>query len=233
MPGQDCSPPQPTWFVQSLACFQEALELTDPEDAPGLYGIILHDIAELHLEIDDLQEAADRFRESISYKEKADNPSDLVITRIAYGDCLIRSGERTEARAVLDRTRDLLSENAGTIDSSRRAVRLHSLGQSFEALGARGQEGAYSEALAAYQEALGLLSAETDSGSYATVLENIGDVYQAQGNLQEARASYTKAVECMRHEEGAERRVAALLRVLGRVHHQIGKRATEAQADDQ
>lgn len=225
MPEHDSGPQRPAWFEQALACFQEALDLTDRDETPGFYGVILHDIADLHMAAGDVHEAAAYFRESIGYKEKADDPGDLATTMIALGDCLIGCGERTEARAVLDQTKELLAQNTGTIESARRAVRLHSLGQSYRVLGGRGQEGAYIEALTVYQAALGLIDAEADPGPYAAVLEDIGDVHRAQGRLREAHTSYAEAVGHMRrHEgEGAKRSLASLLRALGRIRRQIGE----------
>src|SRR5215218_4805688 len=80
MPGRRGSPQEPSWFDQALAAFQEALELVDREKDPGLYGMVLHEIADAHTAADDLQAAAASYRDAAKYKRLVGDPSDLAPT---------------------------------------------------------------------------------------------------------------------------------------------------------
>ncbi len=209
-----------TEMEQALAYFKEALGLVDPEKEPGYYGVILHDIGATNKAMGNLQQAAEAYAQAVVYKRKRlpDNPGDLAITMEAYSDLLVEYGELSEARRILGQLRELLPQIQ---EPARRAVRLHAMGRGFESLGDRGQENAYAEAMAAYKEALGLINSDADPGSYATVLNDMGDVYQVQGKLEEARTAYRQAVDYMRllpEEKGA---IASMLLDLGRIQRRI------------
>lgn len=222
MPGHKGSPQDPSWLEQALAAFQEALRLIDREKEPGVYGVVLHDIADVHAAAGDLQEATASYRDAVKYKLLADDPGDLASTLVALGSCLIQSDEPTEARSVLDQAKELLSEEGGRIEHRVRAIRFQELGRAYEELGGRNQRGAYGEALAAYTAALGLVDADTDPGFYGTVLQDIGDVHRADGRLREAVAAYEKAVECLRGAEDARGRLPSVLVSLGRARRRMG-----------
>ncbi|MFI7337280.1 FxSxx-COOH system tetratricopeptide repeat protein [Streptomyces sp. NPDC050085] len=230
VPGTE-SPDASSWFTQALLCFEEALELTDPVENPGLYGIIQHDIAETHRAAGDLRTAATHYRLSLEHQQAGDDPGNLVTTMIALGDCLIGCGELTQARAAMDETQDFLGQAAHAMEPARRAVRLHGLGQSYELLGSRGQETAYDKALSNYQEALGLIPVENDPVSYGTVLQNIGDVHRAQDRLTEAHTSYTEAADHMRRGDSPQRNLVSVLLDLGRVRRRIGSLHPETSPD--
>jgi tetratricopeptide (TPR) repeat protein len=215
---------------QALTAFHEALELIDPAESPGFYGVVLHDIAEAHKTRGDVREATERYRESVKHKLLAENSIDLCRTLIAFGDFLVDRSELTEARTILDQARDLLAKEAA---SRPRAVLIHRLGQVYEQLGNEDQEGAYTEAIKAYELALGLVDATTDPGSYATVLRDIGDVHKAEGRLADSVVAYEKAVEHMRRQPDAQQSVARLLVDLGRVLRQMGELQENAIADNE
>src|SRR5215204_3195469 len=176
MPGRRGSPLEPSWFDQALAAFQEALELVDREKDPGLYGMVLHEIADVETAAGDLQAAAVSYRDAAKYKRLVGDPGDLAPTLVALGTCLIHADEPTEARSTLDQAKELLSKEGSKIERRLRAIRLQELGRAYEELGGRKQPGAYGEALTAYTAALELVDAETDPGFYGTVLQDIGDV---------------------------------------------------------
>lgn len=222
MPGHKGSPQDPSWLEQALAAFQEALRLIDREKEPGVYGVVLHDIADVHAAAGDLQEATASYRDAVKYKLLADDPGDLASTLVALGSCLIQSDEPTEARSVLDQAKELLSEEGSGIEHRVRAIRFQELGRAYEELGGRNQRGAYGEALAAYTAALGLVDADTDPGFYGTVLQDIGDVHTAEGRLSEAVVAYEKAVEHLRRAEDASERLPLALVSLGRVRRRFG-----------
>jgi len=231
-PSHDIAPQGSSSFDQALTAFQEALGLVDGENEPGFYGVVLHDIADAYKAKGEDQEALARYRESVKYKRLADNPADLATTLRALGDALIDCDELTEARITLDQIKELLAKEIDNMERARRAVRFHSLGRGYERLGARAQEGAYAEALDAYQIALELVDAAADPGSYATVLRDIGDVHKARGFLTEAIVAYETAVEHMRRRPDAQRSLAAILVDLGRVRRRVGALESQPQADN-
>jgi tetratricopeptide (TPR) repeat protein len=200
MPGRRGSSQEPSWFDQAQAAFQEALELVDREKDPGLYGMVLHEIADVHTAAGDLQAAAASYRDAVKYKRL----------------------EPTEARSTLDQAKELLSKEGSKIERRLRAIRLQELGRAYEELGGRKQPGAYGEALTAYTAALELADAETDPGFYGTVLQDIGDVQTAEGRLSEAVVAYEKAVEHLRRAEDASERLPLALVSLGRVRRRFG-----------
>jgi tetratricopeptide (TPR) repeat protein len=195
MPGRAGSSQEPSWFDQALAAFQEALELVDREKDPGLYGMVLHEIADVHTAAGDLQAAAASYRDAAKYKRLVDDPGDLAPTLVALGTCLIQADEPTEARSTLDQAKELLSKEGSKIERRLRAIRL---------------------------QALELVGVETDPGFYGTVLQDIGDVHTAEGRLSEAVVAYEKAVEHMRRAEDASERLPLALVSLGRVRRRFG-----------
>jgi tetratricopeptide (TPR) repeat protein len=222
MPGRRGSPQELAWFDQALAAFQEALELVDREKDPGLYGMVLHEIADVHTAAGDLQAAAASYRDAAKYKRLVGDPGDLAPTLIALGTCLVHADEPTEARSTLDQAKELLSKEGSRIERRLRAIRLQELGRAYEELGGRKQPGAYGEALTAYTAALELVDAETDAGLYGGVLQDIGDVRSAEGRLSEAVVAYEKAVEYLRRAEDASERLPLALVSLGRVRRRFG-----------
>jgi tetratricopeptide (TPR) repeat protein len=231
MRGQRGRPQEPSWFEQSLAAFQEALGLIDREREPGAYGVVLHDIGDVHAAAGDLQQAAASYRDAVKYKLLADDPGDLASTLAALGSCLVGADEPTEARSVLDQAKEVLSKGAGRIDRRLRAIRLQELGRAYEELGGRRQAGAYGEALTAYTAALELVDAQADPAFYGTLLQDIGDVHLAEGRLREAVAAYEKAVERLRGVADARGRLPSLLVSLGRVRRRIGALDRPTAAD--
>jgi tetratricopeptide (TPR) repeat protein len=224
---------QTSLLNQAQSAFQEALALIDRDQEPGSYGVVLHDIAVVHKAKGDLQKATASYREAVQYKLRADNPSDLATTLLDYGDLLIDCAELTEARTVLDQTKEMLAKEAEAIKPEQRAVHFRNLGLAYERLAEEGQDDAYVAAFNAYQATLSLIDADTDPGSYATVLRDIGDVQKAQGHLAQAVAAYEAASEHMRRLQAAQRSLASILIDLGRARRRLGMqeglRSTEVE----
>ncbi|MFC7761094.1 tetratricopeptide repeat protein [Catellatospora bangladeshensis] len=220
---------------EALSAFEEALALINGQQEPGFYGVILHDIGDVHKARGDADQAVVNYRQAVQYKQLdgARDPGDLVTTMLSLADSLIDGMKLPQARSALDDARDLLATHAPEMEQDRRAVRVHRLGQTYERLGDAGEQGAYDEALSAYRIALDLVERPTDPVSYATVLRDIGDVYQAQGRLSEAAVAYETAVECMRNQRGAERNLAALLLNLGRIRRHLGSARQMVRNDGQ
>jgi tetratricopeptide (TPR) repeat protein len=222
MPGRRGGAQEPSWFDQALAAFQEALELVDREEDPGLYGMVLHEIADVHTAAGDLQAAATSYRDAAKYKRLVGDPGDLAPTLVALGTCLIHADELTEAQSTLDHAKELLSKEGSKIERRLRAIRLQELGRAYEELGGRKQPGAYGDALTAYTAALELVDPDTDPGFYGTVLQDIGDVHAAAGRLSEAVLAYENAIEHLRSAEDASERLPLALVSLGRVRRRLG-----------
>ncbi|MFK4067638.1 tetratricopeptide repeat protein [Streptomyces sp. NPDC029674] len=217
---EETSQPRPARLDQALACFYEARGLTDPEESPGVYGIILHDIADTYRDARDYKEAVEHFRQAVSYKQQADNPGDLATTMTALANTLVAMGERTEARDVLER---LGAEVPKIPDTERRAAVLHNMALTYEELGRLGVEGAYADGVAACQAVLALVDGETDPGWYASVLKDMGDAYDAQDMVAQAHAAYEEAVRYTRRIEGTSTSLITVLIALGRVSRRLGK----------
>jgi tetratricopeptide (TPR) repeat protein len=213
-----------------LAAFQEALGLIDRDKDPGVYGLVLHDIGDVHAAAGEFREAAASYRDAVKYRRLADDPADLAATLVALGTSLIRSDEPTEARSSLDQAKELLARNGGRIERRLRAIRLQELGRAYEELADRKQDGAYGEALTAYTAALQLVDAQSDPGFYGTVLQDIGDVHRAEGRLRDAAVAYERAVEHLRGAEDARQRLPSVLISLGRVRRRFGTLGQEAAA---
>lgn len=217
---EETSQPRPARLDQALACFYEARGLTDPEESPGVYGIILHDIADTYRDADDLEEAVEYFRQAVSYKQQADNPSDLATTMTALANTLAALGERSEARDVLER---LAGEVPKIPDTERRAAVLHNMALTYEELGRAGVEGAYADGVATCQAVLALVDGESDPGWYASVLKDMGDAYDAQDMVAQAHAAYEEAVRYTRRIEGTSTSLITVLIALGRTSRRLGK----------
>ena len=231
MPSRRGSPQEPSWVDQALAAFQEALGLIDRDKDPGLYGLVLHDIGDVHAAAGEFREAAASYRDAVKYKRLADDPGDLAATLVALGICLVRSDEPTEARSSLDQAKELLATEGRRIERRLRAIRLQELGRAYEELGGRKQDGAYGEALTAYTGALELVDAQADPGFYGTVLQDIGDVHRAEGRLRDAVVAYERAVERLRGAEDARQRLPSVLISLGRLRRRFGTQDQETSAD--
>jgi predicted negative regulator of RcsB-dependent stress response len=207
-------------YAEALESYKEAAQLVDRDTDPGFYGVIMHDIGDTQLASGARPEAVAAYREAMTYKLKRvpAHSGDLATTMLALCDCLLDSGEPAEARKLLGEVQDLLPQ---ILEPPQRAIRLHRMGAAFERLAEGGQADAYPQALNAYKDALELLDPAADPATYATVLNDIGDVYKAQENYAEARDAYAQAVEFMRQTPDERYHLASMLIDLGRIRLQI------------
>ncbi len=220
---------QSSWLEQALACFQEALDLTDAGQQPGLYGVILHDIASTHQVLGDTAAALTSYEQAVEAKRRRQGEfGDLLITMTAYSDCLIEAGNLTHARTVLEEARQVVSR----LEASERWRHLHRLGRQYEELAGSGMNDAYPEALTLYQAVRDLLHPDTDPLSYATVLKDIADIHTAQGDLRQAETGYAQAIEHLRPIPETERTRASMLITLGRIRLQLAETPTNPPTTD-
>ncbi len=147
-------------------------ELTDPDDPPGVYGVIVHDEAGTHRSADDLGPDAELVRQAVACQVRADDPSALTTSTAAPANVLVALRETGEARDVLKRLGVEVPRNGG---AQPRAAAPHDLGLAYGDLGGPGADEAYSEAVTAHRAVLDLLDGGSDPGWYATVLRDLGD----------------------------------------------------------
>ena len=210
-------------YAEALRYYTQAAGLVDRDKTPGFYGVVLHDIGDVHRARGDQEQAAAAYREAVTYKRKRlpDNAGDLARTMEVLSDFLISIDDLTEARTILDQLNEVLPQ---IVDRAERAGHMNTVGRGYLVLGERGQEDAYTEALRAHKNALEIVDVESDPASYATILKSIGDVYEAQHKLGDARAAYEQAVQNMRHVQNAKSDLASMLLDLGRIQRQLGIR---------
>ncbi|WP_405906940.1 tetratricopeptide repeat protein [Streptomyces sp. NBC_00828] len=218
-------------FEQALEAYREALGLIDRDLEPGSYGMVLHEIADVHSAAGQAQEAGAKYQEAIKYRRLGDDPRGLARSLVALGDSLVESSRPDEARPTLDQAAELLAQllEDDAVESVGLAVHFHSLGQSYELLGRHsGFEDAYSEALTAYRRALALVDAKAEPGSYGTVLRDIADVYRVQGRLEKAASGYEQAADYFRREDDASVSLASVLIDLARIRVRLAKSADKS-----
>ncbi len=221
----------PDAYPEALAAYTDAAQLIDHDNDPGFYGVIMHDVGDTQLASGHVREAAVAYREAATYKRKRVpvQPGDLAATLLALADCLLESGEQAEARTVLDELTEVVRQ---ITDPAHRAARLRHLGAAFKQLAEAGQADAYSPALTAYTDALLLIDSVADPGTYATVLNETGGIFKAQGRYEQARDAYERAVEHMRRNPEGKYQLASMLVDLGRIRLQILGQQPEAPRDD-
>ena len=181
----------------------------------------MHDIGDVYKVRGDREQAAAAYREAVTHKRKRlpHNAGDLAQTMEVLSDFLISINDLAEARIILDQLNEVLPL---IVNPAERARHMDNVGRGYLVLGERGQEDAYMEAIKAYKGALEIVNAETDPASYAKVLQSIGDVYEAQDKLDDARVAYEQAVYNMRRVPNAKSDLAGMLLDLGRIQRQIG-----------
>jgi tetratricopeptide (TPR) repeat protein len=224
----------PDAYPEALQAYTEAAQLVDHDKDPGFYGVIMHDVGDTQLASGHVREAAVAYREAAAYKRKRVpiQAGDLAATMLALADCLLEGGEAAEARAVLDELTDIVRQIA---EPAHRAVRLRHVGAAFKQLAEAGQADAYPPALTAYTDALLLIDSVGDPGTYAAVLNETGSIFKAQGQYEQARDAYERAVEHMRRNPDGKYQLASMLVDLGRIRLQIlsQQQPETAQADDE
>src|SRR5207249_3228531 len=113
-------------------------------------------------------------------KEQGNDPSSLVTTLQALANVLEELGRDAEALQVYEQCVQLLQELPAPGQPRQLAAVHHRRGRLY------GRMEQYEKALEAYQQALQLLKVEQEPEFYGVVLHDIGDVYQAQGQLEQA-----------------------------------------------
>jgi tetratricopeptide (TPR) repeat protein len=219
----------PDAYPEALQAYTAAAELVDHDKDPGFYGVIMHDIGDTQLASGKAREAAAAYREAMTYKRRRvpAQPGDLAATMLALTDCLLDTGEYAEARTVLDE----LTEIAGQIsEPSHRAARLRHIGSAYKQLAEAGQADAYPAALTAFTDALLLVDSVADSVTYATLLNETGSIFKAQGQYEQARDAYERAVDHMRRNPDGRYQLASMLVDLGRIRLQILSQQQQEEA---
>ena len=126
-------------YDRALAAYREALGLVDAAADPRWYGVILHDLADVHRAQGDLEEAARLFREAADRKRQGDaSARDQVTTLRALGVTCEDLGRRG-AQGAYDRALAAYREALGLVDAAadprRYGVILHDLADVHRAQG--------------------------------------------------------------------------------------------------
>ncbi|MFC5138500.1 hypothetical protein ACFPK1_09685 [Actinomycetospora rhizophila] len=216
---QDVASPE-FYLDQALAAFERARELTDVDEHPATYGVVLHDIALVHESSGRVSEAADLYRRSAAAKRIGSAPDDLQITLSALATCLIDAGEVGEAHTVADEALELLGRPGLDLDRSRRADRAYRLGLLYERLGEHGARGADRQALETFEWALSLLDEQASPGYCGRILRAVARMQVLLGRVHDASASLTEAVRFLERDGDAMVLVSGLID-LGRVYQRL------------
>jgi tetratricopeptide (TPR) repeat protein/DNA-binding CsgD family transcriptional regulator/MinD-like ATPase involved in chromosome partitioning or flagellar assembly len=85
-------------YPEALAAYRQALELLDAVGDPRFYGVVLHDIADVHRAQEDLNEAARIYWQAVDYKRRGDaSPDDIAVTLLALAEVQQELGRAEEA----------------------------------------------------------------------------------------------------------------------------------------
>ena len=105
-------------YPEALAAYREALGLVDAAADPRFYGVILHDIADVHRAQGDLDEAARLYREAVDRKRQGDaSARDQVTTLRALGVTYEDLGRRG-AQGAYDQALAAYREALGLVDAA-------------------------------------------------------------------------------------------------------------------
>ncbi|MEJ2859928.1 hypothetical protein [Actinomycetospora flava] len=226
--SQDVASPE-FYLDQALAAFERALALTDADERPVTYGVLLHDIAQVHESSGRVLEAADLYRRSAAAKRTGAAPEDLQITLTSLAKCLLRAGEIEEAHVVADEAAELLSRPGMDLSRSRRADRVYRLGLLYEQLGDQGAVGAYRQALETFEWALTLIDEQARPGTCGGVLRAAARMQVLLGRVQDAAVSLTEAVRFLDRHGDPVAQVSGLID-LGRVYQRLADDSAAAPA---
>ncbi|MEV0190939.1 tetratricopeptide repeat protein [Kitasatospora purpeofusca] len=187
------------WFTEALRLAREAGEPLVEADA--LYGL-----SQTHRTAGRLVEAADCLRGTAALREARGYARGTALARLALGEVLLVAGSPAEALpVVMDAHRAL----AAVPDPYEAARALAFLGQAHVALGA------HDEADRCYAEALAEFRAGRARRWEARVLELVGDLARARGDLAGAAARYGESLARYRDLGGPDAaRVEAALTAL-------------------
>lgn len=215
----------------ALSAFEEALALVDKDEQPAFYGIVLHDIAQTYEVADRFDIAVELYRESVSFKRRAENLADISTTLVALAQCLMSSARLDEAFTTLGEANEALGLAAPGLQTGDLMFRMHEIAFLYERMGSKGVTGAYDDAITAYERALELIDSDTDPMSYASAMRGIGDVYSATGRLQDSLSAYSKAVSVLRTTDEPGH-LASTLIDLGRMSRRLAEADGQKFLDD-
>lgn len=225
MTTDDVAPASPEFYLdQALAAFERARVLTDPDESPATYGVVLHDMALVHESSGRLGEAVDLYRRSAAAKRRGSAPDDLQFTLSCFATCLLHAGEVDEAHEVADESAAVLGGPGIDLVRAVRAERVFDLGLLYERLGDRGAVGAHRQALETFEWALSLLDEQATPGSCGVVLRATARLQALLGHLEDATTSLTEALRFAELDDDTSLRVSVLID-LGRAYQRLADQA--------
>ena len=208
-------------YPQALAAYRQALDLTDAEADPRFYGVILHDIADVHRALGELDEAARLYREAADHKQRGQaSPADQARTLLALGRTFQRGRDYPQALAAYRQALVLTDAEA---DPRFYGVILHDIAEVHRALGE------LDEAARLYREAADHKQRGGSSArDQAVTVRALGLAFVAQGE-QEAEGAYPQALAAYRQAlvltdaEADPRFYGVILHDIAEVHRALGE----------
>ena len=183
-------------YAQALAAYREALELTGAEADPVFYGVVLHDIADVHRARGELDEAARVYQQALEHKRRGDgSPRDRATTARALGvayEGLGRGGQEGAYAQALAAYREALELTGAEADPVFYGVVLHDIADVHRA------RGELDEAARVYQQALEHKRRGSAARDIAAVLVRLAEVYRDLGRPDEALRGATEAVQVLK-----------------------------------
>ncbi|MFI5585008.1 tetratricopeptide repeat protein [Amycolatopsis sp. NPDC051758] len=214
------------YFSESISLFEEALSLIDQDAAPGWYGVVLHDLAEVHVDTGDVKEAIDLYRRSIESKARdhGDRREDIAITRNALAKCLILDRQFGSAVEVADTVEAVLCQADFDVSKERLAVLSFQVGKIYEDVAQFGVDGMSVKAINAYRRAVTILRREENLQSLGVVLARLGVMMREEENLVAAADYFREAIDVTRAHDANDESISGMLVDLGRVSRRLGKK---------
>ena len=162
-------------YAQALAAYREALELTGAEADPVFYGVVLHDIADVHRARGELDEAARVYQQALEHKRRGDgSPRDRATTARALGvayEGLGRGGQEGAYAQALAAYREALELTGAEADPVFYGVVLHDIADVHRARGELDEAArVYQQALEHKRRGVGLLVTPPRPGRWAWLM---------------------------------------------------------------
>ncbi|WP_018331369.1 tetratricopeptide repeat protein [Actinomycetospora chiangmaiensis] len=219
----DTTPSSEFYLDLALRTVERARELADADERPDLYGVILHDMAELYEATGRESEAVDLYRRSAAAKRRRSATADLLVTLQTLASRLIDRAQFDEARAVTEEAAELIGRS-GDMSPATRAGRAFSLGVLYDRLGDSGEEGAHRKALEAFELSLSLYDGDTEPAACANALREVGRLQLLLGHEQDAVESLSEAVQFYEHDGDRDGQVVVLID-LGRLYQRLAEQS--------
>jgi tetratricopeptide (TPR) repeat protein len=163
--------------------------------APHEHGVVLHDLADVRNEQDDMKAALGLYQRAAELKRMdtdPDNRHDLAVTLLELGRALRKNDRLDEARDVFDEQLAVLAALPQREPFSE-GLALHGIGEVLS------NQQRWTEAIAFFERALSRKQEADDANpsSIAATLLDLGRAYEADGNLDAALPAFQQRMEVL------------------------------------